>query len=877
MAEEAVEGKVPAVDDRQILDDLTLLQQVDGTRLGGVIHEASSVQLQRPDDTLGYVQTDYRGAEDLMVGGAVQTGTVVGESVAVAADQAVNALLLDGDVLRTEGTRGSGPTGPEGSGPADAEGRGATGKTVERAELLSTARTTSTYDPLEAAPSDIPIPETPAQVIDNGVVPATEGVTFLQAAAVVAPTVTAPSTSTSTSAPAPVSDTPSLTVNGVSGDEDTAITLNIAAALTDTGGTEVLTVTLAGIPDGAVLRDASGTVLTVVNGTIVLTASQISGLTLTPPANSGDSFSLTVTATSTDGTAAPNSVTATLPVTVNPVSDTPTLSVSAVTGAEDTAIPLTIGPALTDIDGSETLTVTIAGIPSGAVLTNAAGDLLTISGGSITLTPAQLAGLAITPPLNSDADFTLTVTATSRDGSAAPASVSAPLTVTVTPVTDTPTLSVAAATGNEDSAIALTITPALTDTDGSETLSVTISGIPAGASLANAAGDTLSISNGSVTLTPGQLAGLRITPPANSDADFTLTVTTTAQDGTAAPVSVSAPLAVTVNPVTDTPTLSVTAATGSEDTAIPLVISPALTDTDGSESLSITISGIPVGASLKNSAGDTLTIGNGSITLSPGQLAGLTITPPANSDVDFTLTVTATARDGGADPVSVSAPLTVTVNPVTDTPTLSVTAATGSEDTAIPLTVTPALTDLDGSETLTITIAGIPTGAVLTNTAGDLLTISGGSITLTPGQLAGLAITPPANSDADFTLTVTATARDGVADPVSVTQTLPVTVNPVSDTPTLSVSAARGDEDTAIPLTISPALTDTDGSETLTITIAGVPAGASLSAGSSVTESNGTTTWTLTPQQLAGLKITPPHNSDADFDLTVTAIAKQSQ
>ncbi|WP_042696312.1 hypothetical protein, partial [Azospirillum sp. B506] len=727
----------------------------------------------------------------------------------------------------------------------------------------------STYAPLEAAQSDIPVPASPAQVIDNGTVPSLDPVTFIQT-----PVAADVAAVTSASASAVVSDTPSLMVNGVSGDEDTAIALNIAAALTDDGGTEVLTVTLSGIPDGAVLRDGSGSVLTVVNGSIVLTSSQIPGLTLTPPRDSGDSFSLTVTATSTDGTAAPNSVTAILPVTVNPVSDTPTLGVSAVTGAEDSAIPLTIAPALTDTDGSETLTVTIGGIPTGAVLTNTAGDVLTISGGSITLTPGQLAGLAITPPLNSDADFTLTVTATSRDGSAAPASTTLPLVVTVTPVTDTPTLSVAAASGNEDSAIALVITPALTDTDGSETLSVTISGIPAGASLANAAGDTLTIGNGSITLAPGQLAGLKITPPANSDVDFTLTVTTTARDGTADPVSVSAPLVVTVNPVTDTPTLSVAAATGSEDTAIPLVINPALTDTDGSEALSVTISGIPVGARLSNSAGDTLAIGNGSITLAPGQLAGLKITPPANSDVDFTLTVTATAKDGSADPVSVSAPLVVTVTPVTDTPTLSVTAARGDEDTAIALTITPALTDTDGSETLTITIAGIPDGAHLSNTAGDVLTVSGGSITLTPGQLAGLAITPPGNSDADFALTVTATAKDGVAAPVSVTQTLPVTVNPVSDTPTLAVSAARGDEDTAIALTITPALTDTDGSEVLSVTVAGVPAGATLSAGTSVTQPDGTTTWTLTPEQLAGLKITPPLNSDVDFDLTVTATAK---
>jgi hypothetical protein len=867
MAEEAVQGNTPAVDDRQILDDLTLLQQVDATRLGGVIHEASSVQLQRPDDTLGYVQTDYRGAEELMIGGVVQTGEVVGESVAVATDQAAVAALLAGDVLRTEGTLGSGPSGPDGSGILTEERRETTATTVERVDLLSSARTTTAFTELPAALSDIPAPETPDQVIDNGTLPDIAAPVVQDAAE------TTSDDAAATPAPAPVSDTPNLTVNGVSGDEDTAIALNIDAALSDTGGTEVLTVTLSGIPDGAVLRDASGTILTVVNGTILLTSSQVPGLTLTPPPNSGDSFILTVTATSTDGTAAPTSVTTTLPVTVNPVSDTPTLSVAATTGAEDTAIPLTISPALTDTDGSETLSVTISGIPTGAILTNAAGETLTIANGSITLAPGQLAGLAITPPLNSDADFTLTVTATSTDGTAAPASTSAPLLVTVNPVSDMPTLAVQAASGSEDTAIQLTISPALTDTDGSETLTITLSGIPDGAVLRNAGG-ALAVVNGTATLTPAQLAGLSITPPNNSDADFTLTVTATATDGTATPASTSAPLRVTVNPVSDTPTLSVTAAAGNEDTGIPLVIDPALTDTDGSESLSITISGIPVGASLRNTAGDTLTISNGTITLAPGQLAGLKITPPLNSDVDFTLTVTATARDGGADPASTSAPLRVTVSPVTDTPTLSVGAATGNEDTAIPLTIDPALTDLDGSEALTITISGIPAGASLSNTAGDALVIGNGSITLTPAQLAGLKITPPLNSDVDFDLTVTATAKDGVAAPVSVVKTLTVTVNPVSDTPTLTVQAAAGNEDTAIPLTISPALTDTDGTEALTVTIAGIPSGATLA-----NDLNGVLTVTggsitLTPEQLAGLKITPPLNSDIDFTLTVTATAK---
>ncbi|WP_042694704.1 hypothetical protein, partial [Azospirillum sp. B506] len=400
---------------------------------------------------------------------------------------------------------------------------------------------------------------------------------------------------------------------------------------------------------------------------------------------------------------------------------------------------------------------------------------------------------------------------------------------TVDPVSDTPTLAVSGARGDEDTAIALTITPALTDTDGSEALTITISGIPDGAHLSNDAGTALTISNGSVTLTPAQLAGLKITPPLNSDDDFTLTVTATAKDGSAAPVSVSESLVVTVDPVSDTPTLAVSAARGDEDTAIALTITPALTDTDGSEALTITINGIPDGAHLSNDAGTALMISNGSVTLTPAQLAGLKITPPLNSDVDFDLTVTATAKDGSAAVATTTQTLHVTVDPVTDTPTLTVSAARGDEDTAIALTITPALTDTDGSEALTITISGIPDGAHLSNDAGTALTISNGSVTLTPAQLAGLKITPPLNSDVDFDLTVTATAKDGSAAVAATTQTLHVTVDPVTDTPTLSVSAARGDEDTAIALTITPALTDTDGSEALTITISGIPDGAHLS------------------------------------------------
>src|SRR5205807_1065131 len=116
------------------------------------------------------------------------------------------------------------------------------------------------------------------------------------------------------------------------------------------------------------------------------------------------------------------------------------------------------------------------------------------------------------------------------------------------------------------------------------------------------------------------------------------------------------------------PTLSAVGASGNEDSAIPLAIDAALTDTDGSETLSIQIDGVPPGAAL--SAGSNL--GGGLWQLTPDQLTGLTITPPPNSDQDFTLLVRAisTEAHGGAT-AETDATLTVTVNAVADTPTLS--------------------------------------------------------------------------------------------------------------------------------------------------------------------------------------------------------------
>src|SRR4029079_2283141 len=114
----------------------------------------------------------------------------------------------------------------------------------------------------------------------------------------------------------------------------------------------------------------------------------------------------------------------------------------------------------------------------------------------------------------------------------------------------------------------------------------------------------------------------------------------------------------------------------------------------------------------------------------------------------------------GGDTATTVHTIGVTVNAVADAPNLTVSDASGNEDSAIPLSISSSLTDTDGSENLSITVSGIPSGASLDNTAHNVPAIVGGSVTLSAAQLAGLSITPPSNSDADFTLTVTAKSTE---------------------------------------------------------------------------------------------------------------------
>ena len=363
--------------------------------------------------------------------------------------------------------------------------------------------------------------------------------------------------------------------------------------------------------------------------------------------------------------------------------------------------------------------------------------------GSWTLTPAQLSGLTLTADEVTTAN--LTVTATNTEG--VTASTSGSIALGVNPVA--PTLSIAGHTlaVNEVGTVALGISE--TPFDPRDTVSITIAGVPADATLSAGTNN----GDGTWTLTPAQLSGLTLTAGEVTTANLTVTATNT--EGVTA--STSGSIALTVNSVA--PTLSApTSLSVSEDRTIALSIIE--TPFNPNDTVSITIAGLPADATL--SAGTNN--GNGTWTLTPAQLAGLTLT--AGEVTTASLTVTATNTAGQT--ASATDSIALTVNPVAPTLTApSLVTASNNGSVALPITVTP----FDPRDTVSVTITGIPADATLSDSSGPLA-VTGGSITLTPAQLAGLTLTAGLTP---ATLTVTATNTEGAT--ASASETVLLTVN----------------------------------------------------------------------------------------------------
>jgi hypothetical protein len=639
----------------------------------------------------------------------------------------------------------------------------------------------------------------------------------------------------------PIAETPVLVVHNATGTEDHATALHLTAALAQANNSETVSVTIAGVPAGATLNHGTQNA----DGTWTLSKSQLSGLTITTAPGNPSNFDLTVTATGHDG----NSTASTGPILLNVdlKPNAPSVTVAPAEGNENSAIPLSLGASIPGAASGDTLSITISGVPHGATLNHGAQN----ANGTWTLTSADLAGLTITPAHNSDSTIKLTVTATAQNSDHA-VSAHASLSVTVDPVAETPVLVVHNATGTEDHATALHLTAALAQANNAETVSVTIAGVPAGATLNHGTQNA----DGSWTLSASQLNGLKITTVPGNPSNFDLTVTATGNDGSS--TASTGPMLLNVDLKPNAPIVTVVPAEGNENTAIPLNLGASIPGAASGDTLAITITGMPAGATLNHGTQNA----NGTWTLASADLTGLTITPAHNSDSTIKLTVTATAENTD-HAVSAHASLSVTVDPVAETPVLVVQNAVGTEDHATSLNLTAALAETNNSETVSVTIAGVPAGATLNH--GTLN--ADGSWTLSAAQLGGLTITTAPGNPSSFDLTVTATGHDGSSTVSTGAMLLNVDLKP--NAPTVTVAPAEGNENTAIALNLAASVPSAASGDTLAITITGMPAGATLNQGTQ----NADGSWTLTSTDLAGLTVTPSHNSDSAFHLTVTATA----
>jgi len=415
--------------------------------------------------------------------------------------------------------------------------------------------------------------------------------------------------------------------------------------------------------------------------------------------------------------------------------------------------------------------------------------------------------------------------------------------VTVTPVADVPQIAVADVSGFEDSAIALTIATAMSAGTAQTVASVTVSGIPAGAAL-SAGSDN---GDGSWTLNPDQLTGLTLTPPPDFSGALDLNVSATSTDGGVA----SRDFALHVGPVADVPQLAVGDVSGAEDATIMLAIATAMPGGTSETVDSILLTGVPAGASL--SAG--VDNGDGTWTLTPGDLGGLTLSPPADYNGAFNIGVSVTSSDGGVSTDTFA----VNVNPVADTPVVAAADVSGTEDGAIALTLAASMPTGTTETVDSLIVTGVPDGAVLSagTDNGD------GTWTLSPDQLSTLTLTPPTDYHGTLNLGVIATSTDGGTSSGG----FAVTVEPLADVPQLAVADALGAEDGTIALTLAATMPSDTTEAVYTITIEGVPPGASLSAGMD----NGDGSWTLTPDLMSGLTLTPPQDYSGTFDLNVVA------
>ena len=269
----------------------------------------------------------------------------------------------------------------------------------------------------------------------------------------------------------------------------------------------------------------------------------------------------------------------------------------------------------------------------------------------------------------------------------------------------------------------------------------------------------------------GTAPNLTYTP----NADFNGADSFTYQVGDGVAFSDVATVSITVNPLNDAPTADAIGVSVDEDGTVAVTLTGA--DIDG-DSLTFNVLTQPT---------------NGTLT---GVAPNLTYTP--NADFNGADSFTFEVNDGTVS--SQTETVSITVNPVNDSPVADAGSVTTDEDVAVNITLSGSDTDGDA---LTFNVLTQPANGTLTGTAPNL--------TYTPGA--------NFNGSDSFTFEVS----DGTAS--SVAETVSITVNPINDAPNADAASININEDGSAVITLTG--TDVDG-DTLTFNVLTQPANGTL-------------------------------------------------